>query len=199
VTRLLRARRRDERGVAVVETAIVLPFLALLALGIWEFSAGWQSNLNVQSTVRAATRTGSGLGNDRAADYSILQAAKAGLTKFSTSDIQRVVVYKASNANGAIPSACINGPSSATDFCNVYTGSQVNTLTLASFTGTTSCAVGSPDAAWCPTGRNVTQASPDYLGVYIRVLSRYQTGFFPGTGITIEKTMVMRLEPKVSS
>ena len=45
----------------------------------------------------------------------------------------------------------------------------------------------------------MTQAAPDYLGVYIRVLSRYQTGFFPGTGITIEKTMVMRLEPKATA
>jgi Flp pilus assembly protein TadG len=196
--RRLRARRADD-GVAVVETAIVLPFLVLLMLGIWEFSNGWQANLNVQATVRAAARTGSGLGNDRAADYSILQAAKAGLTKFATADVQRVVVYKATAVDGAVPAACINGPSSPTDFCNVYTGAQVNTLTLADFTGTTGCNPGSPDAAWCPTSRSVTQANPDYVGVYIRVLSRYQTGFFPGSGITIEKTMVMRLEPKATS
>jgi Flp pilus assembly protein TadG len=196
--RRLRARRHEERGVAIVEMAVVLPFLVLLVLGIWEFSAGWQANLNVQATVRASTRTGSSLGNDRAADYSILQAAKAGLTKFATADIQRVVVYKATAANGAIPAPCVNGSSSAADSCNVYTGSQVNTLTLASFTGTTNCN-GAPDAAWCPLNRSVTQAAPDYLGVYIRVLSRYQTGFFPGTGITIEKTMVMRLEPKATA
>ncbi|MBV9953088.1 MAG: pilus assembly protein [Acidimicrobiia bacterium] len=196
--RRLRSRRHEERGVAIVETAVVLPFLVLLVLGIWEFSAGWQANLNVQATVRAAARTGSSLGNDRAADYSILQAAKAGLTKFSTSDIQRVVVFKASDPNGTIPAACVTGASSTSLACNVYTGSQVNTLTLASFTGTTDC-TGAPDAAWCPINRNVSQATPDYVGVYIRVLSRYQTGFFPGTGITIEKTMVMRLEPKVVS
>jgi Flp pilus assembly protein TadG len=193
-----RARHADE-GVTLLETAFVVPFLVLIVLGIWEFSNGWQANLNVQASVRAATRTGSSLGNDRAADYSILQTVKAGLTKFSTSDIQRVVVYKASASNGAIPTACVNGASSAADSCNVYTGAQVNTLTLASFTGTTSCGAGSPDASWCPTSRNVSQATPDYLGVYIRVLSRYQTGFFPGSGITIEKTMVMRLEPKVTS
>ena len=94
-----RAERRDgEAGLALIETAIVAPFLILLVLGIWEFSNGWQSNLTVQTSVRAGARTGSGLGNDRAADYAVLQAVKAGMTDFSTSDIQTVVVYKASAA-----------------------------------------------------------------------------------------------------
>ena len=88
---------------AIVEMAIVLPFLVLLVLGIWEFSAGWQANLNVQASVRAGTRTGSSLGNDRAADYSILQAAKAGADQFATADIQRVVVYKATAAQRSDP------------------------------------------------------------------------------------------------
>jgi Flp pilus assembly protein TadG len=200
---LRRARRRDgEEGLALLETAIVAPFLILLVLGIWEFSNGWQSNLTVQTTVRAAARTGSGLGNDRAADYAVLQAVKAGLTDFAAADIKQVIVYKATAANGEPPATCITGGSSAALFCNVYDGTQVNTLTLASFTGdaVTGCTGTSPDRFWCPSGtpgRSVSQASPDYLGVYIRVLSRYQTGFFPGQGITVEKNMVMRIEPKV--
>jgi Flp pilus assembly protein TadG len=193
-----RRRRQDgERGVALVETAIVAPFLILIAMGIWEFSNGWQSNLTVQTTVRAAARNGSSLGNDRAADYAMLQAAKSGLTDFATADINRVVVYKATDVDGKPPAACLSGTTSISNVCNIYTGAQVNTLTLASFTGTTSCNAGAPDAAWCPTSRSVSQANPDYLGVYISALSRYQTGFFPGSGITVEKNMVMRLEPKV--
>jgi Flp pilus assembly protein TadG len=202
VKRGLRPRGPDrERGVALLETALVVPFLILLALGIWEFSNGWNTNLAVQSTVRAGARTGSGLGNDRAADYAVLQAVKAGLTKFAASDIDRVVVYRASAANGDPPAGCVTGSSSSADACNVYTGAQVNTLTLANFTGdaTTGCTGSSPDRFWCPTTRSVSQSSPDYLGVYIKALSRYQTGFFPGSGITIEKQMVMRLEPKVQS
>ena len=55
--RRVRLRRRSgERGAAVIETALVLPFLMLLVIGIWEFSNGWQSNLSVQSSVRAAAR-----------------------------------------------------------------------------------------------------------------------------------------------
>ena len=42
----------------------------------------------------------------------------------------------------------------------------------------------------------MSQTNPDHIGVYIRALSRYQTGFFPGSGITVEKNMVMRIEPK---
>ena len=170
-------------------------------MGIWEFSNGWQSNLTVQTTVRAGARTGSGLGNDRAADYAILQAVKAGMTDFATADISRVVIYRASAVNGELPTNCVNGSSSTTDACNVYTGAQLNSLILGDFTGDamSGCTGASPDRFWCPTTRNVSQASPDYVGVYMRALSRFQTGFFPGSGITVEKTMVMRLEPKVQS
>ena len=202
IRRRLAGRRRDgEEGLALLETAIVAPFLILLVLGIWEFSNGWQSNLTIQATVRAGARTGSGLGNDRAADYSVLQAIKAGLTDFSASDIQQVIVYRATAVNGDVPSTCITSGSSDALDCNSYTGTQVNTLTMAAFTGDaiTGCTGTSPDRFWCPTGRSVSQLSPDYVGVYIRALSRYQTGFFPGSGITVEKTMVMRIEPKVAS
>jgi Flp pilus assembly protein TadG len=201
VIRRAGGRRDGEQGLALIETAIVAPFLVLLALGIWEFGNGWQSNLTVQTAVRAGARTGSGLGNDRATDYAILQAVRAGLTDVATADIHRVVVYRASAADGAVPAPCINGPSSSTEGCNVYTGAQLNSLTLAAFTGdaTTGCTGSSPDLSWCPTTRDVSQGDPDYLGVYVRILSRYQTGFFPGSGITVEKTMVMRIEPKVAS
>ena len=131
-----RAERRDgEAGLALIETAIVAPFLILLMLGIWEFSNGWQSNLTVQTSVRAGARTGSGLGNDRAADYAVLQAVKAGMTDFSTSDVQTVVVYKAAAANGDPPPGCLTGTSSSALSCNVYSGAELNTLTLGSFTG----------------------------------------------------------------
>jgi Flp pilus assembly protein TadG len=194
-----RLRRRDERGVAVLETALVVPFLMILAIGIWEFSNGWQNNLAVQASVRAAARTGAGLGNDRAADFSMLQALKSGLTDFAASDIQRVVIFDASSS-ATVPATCKAGTSVAGS-CNVYTGAQVNSVTYPSpdFAGTTTtCASPALDRYWCPTGRDVSQASPDYVGVYVKAFSRYQTGYFPGSGIAIEKTMVMRLEPKVS-
>ena len=131
-----RARRANgEDGLALLETAIIAPFLVLLAMGIWEFSNGWQSNLTVQTTVRAGARTGSGLGNDRAADYAMLQAVKAGLTDFAAADIQKVIVYKATDVNGAVPAGCVTTGSSSSLACNVYTGAQLNSLTLANFTG----------------------------------------------------------------
>ena len=131
-------------------------------LGIWEFSNGWQSNLTVQTTVRAGARTGSGLGNDRAADYAVLQAVKAGMTDFSTSDIQTVIVYKAAAANGEPPAGCVTGTSSSSLLCNVYTGTELNTLTLGAFTGTaaTGCTGTSPDRFWCPTTRSVSRRTP---------------------------------------
>lgn len=187
-----------ERGVALVETALLVPILALLSMGIYEFSTAWQSNLTVQSSIRAAARTGSGLGNDRYADYSMLQALNSGLSGFSAADIQQVVVFKASDVNGVPTTTCKSGTATA-NVCNVYSGTQVKTLTQAAFTGGTTCTGTSPDINWCPTSRDATQTTADYVGVWVRVFYKYRSGYFPGSGLTMEKTMVMRIEPQAAS
>ena len=118
---------------------------------------------------------------------------------FTFKGVQRhLVVFKAdAQATGAVPPACLTS-GSQTGLCNVYSGTQVmSTLNQASFTTSNGTCGTAPDAAWCPLTRDNTQDNANDVGVYFRVLSRYQTGFFPGTGITITKTQVMRIEPKV--
>jgi Flp pilus assembly protein TadG len=181
----------------MVEMAVILPFLISLVMGTIEFGQGWQANLRVQSATRSAGRTGSSLSTNRQADYFMLQNLKAGLTKFTSAEVRRIVVYKATSANGEPTDGCKAGVPDL-DVCNVYTGAQMNTLTAASFSGTT-CTAGQPDYSWCPDRRNNTQAGADQLGVWVEVFSTYRTKYFPGNGITIHQYVVMRIEPKVGT
>jgi len=189
--------RCGDRGAAMVEMAIILPFLVSLVMGTVEFGEGWQANLRVQSATRSAGRTGSSLSTNRQADYFMLQTLKAGLTKFTSAEVRRIVIYKATSANGE-PTATCKAGTSVTDVCNTYTGTQMNTLTAANFSGTT-CAVGSPDYAWCPDDRIDTQSGADQLGVWVEVFYTYRTKYFPGSGITMHQYVVMRIEPKVGT
>ncbi len=50
----LRAFRRDERGQALVELALVIPILLVLVLGIFDFGRAW----NLHQTITDAAREG---------------------------------------------------------------------------------------------------------------------------------------------
>jgi len=196
----LRRGLRDpdrESGAALVELLIVMGVLVVLVFGIIEFGNGWKNKLEVETAARAGARVGSSLGNDRLADYGLLQGTKSALANLGLSNVDYVVVYKSTTTNGQVPAACSGStPTSQTNVCNVYTGSQLNTLTQASFTGTTSCTGSSPDRFWCPvTRKNVQSQGADYLGVWIKADSATLTAFF-GSPLEIQSRAVMRLEPK---
>ena len=185
------AARRKQRGTVLVEAALIMPLLIMLAMGTIEFGLGWRDRVGVQTTVRAAARTGATLGSDSQADYNILQMLKSGLGTNYTKTT-RIVIYKASAADGAVPSACLSG-TSQTGVCNVYVASDM-TKASTSF----GCGTGTIDTAWCPTSRisNISNTSGlDYLGVYIAFNHTLITGSFGTGSITIKDNVVMRVEP----
>jgi hypothetical protein len=174
--------------------ALIVPFLLLIFLGVLEFGMGWRSSLTVSNGVRAGARVGSSSANDRSADYDILQSVRSAMAAATTSQIQRIVVYKSDTADGRVPGSCLTSGSQS-GVCNVYAASDL-TRPAADFTGACS---GAPDGAWCPLTREVRQSSPsgpDFLGVYLQYRHTYVTNMFPGGGITISDPAVMRLEPR---
>jgi TadE-like protein len=197
VTTLHARRRSGERGAVLVEMAIVVPLLALFVLGIVECGFAWRANVTLTNAARAGARVGSSSGNERLADYNILQAVRSGLSDFDTSRIDRIVVFKATSPDGGVPSTCREG-SSVSGVCNVYSAADL-TLGPSSFgEGTTTC-TGSPDASWCPTSREVRQgAGPDYVGVYLQVRHALVTSLLPLDDFTMEGNAVMRAEPKAT-
>jgi Flp pilus assembly protein TadG len=191
-------RSRGEKGAALTEFVFIVPLLALIVAGVFEFGLAWRDSLTVSNALRSGARVGSNAGDDRLADYTILKSLEAALREVSSVQIQRIVIYKATTSNSAVPATCAAG-TSVSGSCNVYDAADL-ALTSADFTGTTSCSSGAPDAAWCPLDRENSQAlGADYLGVWIRIRHNWVTGFFPpaGTGLTMEDEAIMRLEPRV--
>jgi Flp pilus assembly protein TadG len=193
-----RGRARGEDGAALVELAICCTLLIVIAFGIVEFGNAWNRKLEVETAARAGARVGSGLGNDRTTDKGLLQATASVLGDFGLTNVNYVVIYKSTTADGKRQGTCANSPpTSAAGLCNVYTGTQLQNLNSLDFssscTGNSGSAV---DKNWCPTGRqNVQSAGADYLGVYVEAKYVTVTGLFKSP-FSLASRAVMRLEPK---
>lgn len=189
-------RRRGDRGATLVEFALVLPILALLAFGTVEFGLAWRDSMTVSNALRSGARVGSNAGDDRLADYDILKQVESAIHEIDNTRIERVVIFRSTNLDGIPPAGCVAGtPQSGV--CNVYTAAQMSSLTAASFDHAT-CS-GDPDSSWCPTTREDRQVvGPDYLGVWVQVHRDWITGLFPpSAGITMTDHAIMRLEPRL--
>jgi len=193
----------SDRGAVLVELALVTPLLFTLLIGIFEFGQAWRERAALHSGVRSAMRIVTNSGADRQADKFALQSFIAIMSQSKALTIQKVVIYKASNADGSpLDSSCLtsNTPSAAYS-CNVYTSTQLNNPLLGfNFTGTTDCSPASTawDYLWCPLSRISTQGDePDYVGVYVVASYKSSTGLLPST-VTFTDRAVARIDPKVT-
>jgi hypothetical protein len=190
---------------------MVVPFLITLALGTYDLGMGWQADITLSNATRAGARVASSLGVANTADYAALVAIGAALGRTPTTEVERVVVFKASSAAGTAPSGCLTASAlsaggSATDSCSVYSSTELAFAIAnpnsppATYTGT--CPGTRRDRFWCAPGRNNTQVvggtGLDYLGVYIKVNHATSTKLF-GSTIAITDTAVMRLEPSAGN
>jgi len=199
IARFLRRRRaerfaRGERGVAMVEMAIMTPFLALLVAGIVEYGTLWRDDLTVTSATRSAARVISNAGNGEGADFEGILSLRAALTSIDGVTVEGMMVYKATAADGEPDASCFlaGNPRSANGQCNYYSAAQIQSLTAGDFSACTG-----PDASWCPTGRDVAQiGGTDNVGVWVRITRPYFTGILPGDGVTITDFTVMSIEPE---
>ncbi|CAN5622544.1 hypothetical protein BH10ACT1_BH10ACT1_20250 [soil metagenome] len=190
-----RADRR-ERGTVLVEMAIVSVFLLTIAAGAFDLGMAWRGGLGVNEAARTGARVGSAQGPLREADFYALSGVKSALTSSGQiDDVTRVVVFRSTSATGTIPTAC---KTSSTTDCQVISGADFRTAwesqAVTTATTTTGCLQIATAKNWCPTTRINTQAVAEYYGVWVQVQHDYQ---FPmmGSGISIARTAVMRLEP----
>jgi hypothetical protein len=195
----LRRRRAQrlangDRGVAMVEMAIVTPFLALLVAGIVEYGTLWRDDLTVTSATRSAARVISNAGDAEGADYEGILSLRAALTSIDGVTVEGMMVYRATSADGEPHASCFSSgnPVSSSSWCNYYSPAQLQTLTPGDFSACTG-----PDASWCPTSRDTAQlGGTDNVGVWVRINRPYWTGIIPGTGVTITDFTVMSIEPE---
>ena len=215
--RLLRDRLRSRRdrsdcGAVLVEFAASVILLVTLAFGTVEFGLAWQDRNTLQTATRAGVRVGSNLGPASDTDYNVLLGVRSAITDLDVSNVTMVVVYKATAADGTIPTACANltppatltatsviaGP---TDYCSAYSGAQLaalgTTITSTSFGCAVGATTGKLDCGWKPgTRQNLLSqgTGPDYLGVWIKVKHDFVTKLF-GATMNLTDSAVMRLEP----
>ncbi len=209
----VRARARDNRGVALIEAAIFTPVFFVLIFGVMEIGLAMNDSLALSSSVKAGARMASASGNDQKADlYTVLNIARES-SAISRPTIQQIVIYKPGAFGEEPTDGCKNGTPQP-GICNVYDYDdlrvaevQVKEETRALAAGETpdaskmifGCKPTSPDRYWCPTDRRVTQPTPgpDYVGVYMRVEHKWVTKLF-GSVKTLENQSIIRLEPRSS-
>lgn len=185
-------RLRGESGVAVVEFALILPVLIVFMFGIIDYGMLFKADNQTEHALMSAGRVVAQQSKARLADYEALRMLKASTSGMSNATVTKVVIYKATAADGKVPAACLNA--SVNGVCNYYNKTKFETFETSkstAFAGTASCTGSSWDSAWCPTTRS---AQTDRIGMYVEVEYDHLTGMLPGN-FTIKKRTVYSVEP----
>jgi hypothetical protein len=188
---------RRERGATLLEFALVVPLLLLLAFGTAEMGLAWTAHNRVEGAASTAARVASSAGADPNADVSILVALRASLPAESLTNLERVIIFKPTNADGGVPSGCLHlsSPSSqvgVSNSCNTYTGATVRSVT-------TTTNLGGAANFWPSTSRKdglADSGGPDYIGVYVRTSHDSKTGTSFGD-FTITRNSIYRIQPDI--
>lgn len=176
----------------MIEAAFVTPVFMAMVLAVVELGLAMNSYLALAHSVRAGARTASASGNEIFADYGIISTVKREASALNSTQIERIVVYKATTFGAAPTTACQNGTPVA-GVCNVYSRAD-----LARPKSDFGCrTVRNLDRYWCPTTRKVTLDGDgtEYVGVWMKIEHRWVTRMF-GTATTLTDSSVIRLEPR---
>jgi Flp pilus assembly protein TadG len=196
------ARTTGDEGIAMLEFALVVPFLLLMLFGLIEFGLAWRADNRVDTSTANAARVAASSGQLSTADRDTLVALKATLPSDLLAKLDRVVIYRSDAADGAVPTTCVPAFGSTSDVgvntasvrCNSYSGATVRAVSSSSMTGFGGT-TGSKDAYWAPSARKDTiLGPPDYVGVYVRTVYEDTTVTF-WNDITLTDNSVFRIQP----
>ena len=188
----------------MIELAIILPLLMGIVLSVLDIGIGFKISLTVSNAARAGARTASNFGRDMSADQAALAGVSAALGTIPQSEIDLVVIYRASSSSGTVPAGCLTSTARAlggspADYCNVYVAADLAAAPSAA--GYTGDCTTSRDRFWCTANRENSQTAangPDYLGVYVRINHATSTKVF-GSTMVIDDQAIMRIEPNAGS
>jgi hypothetical protein len=167
-----------ERGVTLVEGAIIFPLLVLIILTIMELGLAFKDFLTTDFAAKEGARVGALAGNDPDADCAIVQSIIAGYTGTDIDKLDSIRISQVdSNGNLGLTNTWEFGGTDPTD-CTDWMVTEL----------------------WPSIGRDVAlgpSAEIDILGVTIDTRHDWVTGFPPWRGqINIERTAIQRLEPE---
>lgn len=200
MTSLRRLRRtgRPEHGIALIETALVLPLLFLLFVGMVEGGVAYRDSNTLARATQQSARSNSRIANGSSADYESLKALESGLAALDASSVKRVIVYDATATGDSPPVSCLAMPRPddtsvrGNSRCNVYSATQVAADDPTAF----GCA-GGWDTNFCPTMRTRTGNNPTKVGVWVELDFDKVTKVLPGS-LSLTRAAVYQLEPCVA-
>lgn len=192
----VRAFRRDD-GVALAETAFVLPVLALLVFGMIEAGFAWRDDNTLARATQAAARSGARVADGALADYEAIRALDSALSSIDASSISKVIVFDATATGGDLPAGCAaltpaDDAPVGNSWCNVYSRIQVETDDPTKF----GCG-GGWDSSWCPSSRDRGGDTPDRFGLFVELSFDKVVRVLPGS-MSLTHTAVFQLEPCVA-
>jgi Flp pilus assembly protein TadG len=193
-------RVRDQ-GVALVEVALVLPVLCLLAFGTVELGRAWVASNRVEGAASQAARMGAVSGGRVESDRDVLVSLRAALPGDELANVDRVVVFRSATADGTVPAGCVKpvGSTSETGMsdCNTYTGTTLRATTATAMVGFGADPT-AKDRFWPPALRRDALADPpDYLGVWIRTTYQSVTGV-GFVELTLTASSIYRIQPDLA-
>lgn len=193
------AERRNERGSAIIEAAIVTPVFFLLLFGVMEFGLLFRTNLTTTHASRDGARAASVYGREAETDFLVLQTIRHAADAMGVDAIEFVVIYKLDTPTSPMDPDCL--VASKDDVCNRYVRAHFD-LALDYTNGNPTphfrCAEDTAvDRFWCPAERDSSIETADYVGVYIKTEHDYITGFF-GESRELDDTTIIRIEPELN-
>lgn len=168
----------DDRGVAAVEFALVVPLLIFVLFAIIEAGFGFYSQQATTIAISDAARAGSVLRDDPTADRQILQVLADRVDGVRGTEVVRIVTFEATSPGDAPPTACVTGAGAVG--CNVYDGSVLDNPAGATCSG------------WCPSERR----TGDLLGVWVHADFDGLSGMTPMT-LKIRDAAIVAIEPEI--
>ncbi|MFV0524740.1 MAG: TadE/TadG family type IV pilus assembly protein [Acidimicrobiales bacterium] len=182
-----------ERGAALVETALMAPFLLLLTLGVVEVGVAWQKQTTVQYASRAAAVAGFAAGNTPDHDAQMIQALMRDLRGRGVDEVDWMVVFDADRYD-EVPVRCLT-PEAMRDggvdgVCVTYPTSVVDEVAAGGATFSGSCS-NRPDRRWCATDRLKSRGWK--VGVGFSATEQSLTRFVPGFDqYTVADTVIIK-------
>ena len=184
-------KRRDQRGAAMVEFAIILPLVLLLTFGLIDFGFAFADAAGIKSAGRSGARIGSALSKQPGQLQSIVAAVNSGLLNSTRAQATELVVYAAPPVGFSAPDTCSGSGSTSLCFDQVIP-------------------VNAPDH-FAPTGADLAQwdnnvhfedacpaignhVSAWKLAVTVKANYPFLSHFF-GANIKLHETVVIDLEP----
>lgn len=180
---------RSERGATLIETAIVIPMLIWLAIGMAEVAFLIIDHMAVANSAREGARVGAAAGpydpvGPIDADTLILRSVEQAVCDLENGKLISVSIYLA-GPDGELP-ADIN-------FINVY-DAPISGVLNCSTAGATSLTCNT--CPWAPASRDNVPPTLDDLGVLVEFQHTPVLGLFPFTGtLDLADRAVMRIEP----